>query len=151
MGFRLTSNQDQRKRDRAKKEATEKEALKVSTAHDFSITGAMPVCFRRYQGACKCLVICPRAAFLRPSRISVELALFADSEPLDKRQAETMKEYNRLLDEQEEQRAQELAARMERSDPSMSHHKHPQVTCHPLSVLHSFRLNWDQGIGGQGM
>ena len=30
-------------------------------------------------------------------------------------QAETMKEYNRLLDEQEEQRGQELAARMERA------------------------------------
>jgi len=29
-------------------------------------------------------------------------------------QAETMKEYNRLLDEQEGQRAMELAARMER-------------------------------------
>ena len=32
-----------------------------------------------------------------------------------------MKEYNRLLDEQEEQRAQELAARMERSAPSTLH------------------------------
>ena len=33
---------------------------------------------------------------------------------LQRGQAETMKEYNRLLDEQEEQRAHELAARMER-------------------------------------
>ena len=33
---------------------------------------------------------------------------------LQRWQAETMKEYNRLLDEQEEQRAHELAARMER-------------------------------------
>ena len=34
-------------------------------------------------------------------------------------QAETIKEYNRLLDEQEEQRAQELSARMERSAPRL--------------------------------
>ncbi|CAJ1337231.1 unnamed protein product [Effrenium voratum] len=35
------------------------------------------------------------------------------------KEAETMKEYNRILDEQEEQRAQELAARMERQSELM--------------------------------